>query len=156
MKRQILCLLAITLLFAACGSLNEVARIEKGASPIYYEQLDNYFVRNDVDCSKLQKLIFDNKQDFESYFGEAAVMGTDGTPTSVNWRKQYVIAVILPQTTRSTTVTPVDVKQNGNSVVFNYRVTRGEKNSYSLVPFTAVALDKPATPQGLEFYFVEK
>jgi len=153
---SILGLVAVVLLFTQCASLNEFKRVEKGASPIGYEQLDNYFVRNDVPCTKLQKLIFDSQYDFEKYFGEAAVMGTNGQPTNVNWAKQYVVAVILPETDRSTVVTPVNVCQNDKSVILYYNVQRGEKNSYKIVPFVAVALDKPADPQGMEFYFIEK
>ena len=67
-----------------------------------------------------------------------------------------VLAVILPETDRSTDVTVLDVLQNGNSVIFNYHVERGEKNSYRLVPFAAVSLPKPRTTQNMEFYFNKK
>jgi len=156
MKKQLiyglLCVMALVL--GSCSSLNQVARIEQNASSIYYSQLSNYFVRNDVPCKKLQKLIFDNQQDFESYFGMAASMGN--IPTEVNWKTQYVVAVILPETNRATSVTPVDVCQGGNSVIMYYHVDKGDRRSYTMVPFTAVALDKPASGQGMEFYFIEK
>jgi len=151
------CIIALLLtMVASCSSLKEFDRLAQAATPIYYTQLDNYYVRNDVQSNRLTKLIFDTRGDFERYFGEAAVMGDNGQPTAVNWGKQYVIAVILPETSRSTTVTPVEVKQNGNSVILYYHVEKGERGSYNMVPFTAVALDKPADPQGMEFYFIEK
>jgi len=151
-----LALVGVLLLTVQCSTLNEFNRIEKGASPISYQTLDNYFVRNDVECKKLQKLIFDNENDFHAYFGEAATMGSNGMPTEVNWKTQYVMAVVLPETDRSTTVTPIKVSQNGVSVILYYQVKRGSRNSYTMVPFTAVALDKPASAQQQEFYFIEK
>ena len=83
-------------------------------------------------------------------------MGRNGHPTPVNFKTEYVLAVILPETDRSTDVTVLDVLQNGNSVIFNYHVERGEKNSYRLVPFAAVSLPKPRTTQNMEFYFNKK
>ena len=119
-----------------------------------YEVLDNYYVRNDIDCTSLQRLIIDNERDFNEYFGAAALMG--GMPTDINWKRQYVIAVLLPQTNRPTMVTPMEVKQNGNSVIFKYRVNRGNKSSYTLVPFAAIALNRPENPEELQIFFVEK
>ena len=129
-------------------------KIDEVATPVPYTTLENYYVRNDVDCSKQQRLILDNKADFEGFFGMAATMG--GLPTDINWNKQYVVALILPETNRMTTITPVDVRQDGDKVVVCYKVDRGEKTTYTMVPFTAVALDKPATSQQLRFFFLEK
>ena len=148
---------AVLLLCSNCSLFNKMnmaQNVYNAASPISFTCLDNYFVRNDVDCSKQQRLILDNKADFEGFFGMAATMG--GLPTDINWNKQYVVALILPETNRMTTITPVDVRQDGDKVVVCYKVDRGEKTTYTMVPFTAVALDKPATSQQLRFFFLEK
>jgi len=153
----IMIVLGSMLLCCGCSLFNKMnmaQKVDKAATPISYTQLDNYHVRNDVYCSKLQRLIIDNKQDFEGFFGEAAHMG--GMPTPVNWKTQYVLAVILPATTQSTSIAPVAVKQAGNRVVLSYAVERGERMSYTMVPFTAVAIDKPASKQQMEVFFLEK
>ena len=125
------------------------------ATPIPFTQLRNYYVRNDVNCSKLQQLILKNKADFEAFFGMAAYMG--GLPTEVNWDKQYVLALILPETNRETTITPIDVRQDGDKVVLCYHVEQAQETmSYTIVPFTAVAIDKPETSQELKIYFLEQ
>ena len=112
-------------------------------------------MRNDVDCSKQQRLIIDNKRDFESYFGQAATMG--GMPTQVNWNKQFVIALVMPETKRATSIQPVNVKVADNGVmVFSYQVKKGDKMSHSMVPFTAVAVDKPASAQEMQIFYLEK
>ncbi len=150
---SILMLAAVAMLGMQCST---VSKLEKEAYQVRYLPLNNYFVRNDIEATKLQKLIITNETDFRSFFGEAAVMGRNGHPTPVNFKTEYVLAVILPETDRSTDVTVLDVLQNGNSVIFNYHVERGEKNSYRLVPFAAVSLPKPRTTQNMEFYFNKK
>ena len=150
---SILMLAAVAMLGMQCSM---VSKLEKEAYQVRYLPLNNYFVRNDIEATKLQKLIITNETDFRSFFGEAAVMGRNGHPTPVNFKTEYVLAVILPETDRSTDVTVLDVLQNGNSVIFNYHVERGEKNSYRLVPFAAVSLPKPRTTQNMEFYFNKK
>lgn len=150
---SILMLAAVAMLGMQCST---VSKLEKEAYQVRYLPLNNYFVRNNIEATKLQKLIITNETDFRSFFGEAAVMGRNGHPTPVNFKTEYVLAVILPETDRSTDVTVLDVLQNGNSVIFNYHVERGEKNSYRLVPFAAVSLPKPRTTQNMEFYFNKK
>ena len=150
---SILMLAAVAMLGMQCST---VSKLEKEAYQVRYLPLNNYFVRNDIEATKLQKLIITNETDFRSFFGEAAVMGRNGHPTPVNFKTEYVLAVILPETDRSTDVTVLDVLQNGNAVIFNYHVERGEKNSYRLVPFAAVSLPKPRTTQNMEFYFNKK
>lgn len=130
-------------------------KIDKVATPVHYTTLENYFVRNDVDCSKQRRLILDNQQDFDAFFGKAATMG--GLPTTVNWNKQYVVAIILPETKRATSIEPVAVKVTDNDVmVFSYHIKKGDKMSHSMVPFTAVAIDKPASDTKMTIFYLEK
>lgn len=162
MKHLIITVAVGTLLLLLCcncsfmDKMYAAQKIDQVATPIPYTTLENYFVRNDVDCSKQQRLIIDNKADFEKYFGMAAYMG--GLPTEVNWNKQYVIAIIQPETKRATSVEPVNVKvaDNGDVLVFSYHVKKGDKMSHSMVPFTAVAVDKPASAKDMNIFFLEK
>ena len=160
MKRYTVFFLTLGALLLSCAGcslinkMNMAENVDKTATRIHYTTLDNYYVRNDVDCSKLQRLVLDNKRDFEGFFGEAAYMG--GLPTEVNWKTQYVLAVILPETNRATSVSPVTVKQDGLRVVLSYAVKRGDRMSHTMVPFTAVAIDKPARDEKMEIFFLEK
>lgn len=158
MKKNLLMwlVLAIAVLTTGCDALNKVSNLEKDATQLYFEPLNNYFVNNTVECKKTQKLVINDQRNFEHYFGEAAVMGSNGEPTRINWNTQYVLAVVLPETNRSTLVEPIDVKLNGNAIIYNYHVTRGDRTTYNMVPFAAVALDKPANSVQMEVYFNEK
>ena len=148
----------LLLLCSNCSFMDKMyaaQKIDQVATPIKYTTLENYFVRNDVDCSKQQRLIIDNKADFEKYFGMAAHMG--GMPTEVNWNKQFVIALVMPETKRATTIYPVNVKETDNNIlVFSYMIKKGDKMSHNMVPFIAVAVDKPASKQEMNIFFLEK
>ena len=148
----------LLLLCSGCSFMDKMyaaQKIDEVATPIPYTTLENYFVRNDVDCSKQQRLIIDNKADFEKYFGMAAHMG--GMPTEVNWNKQFVVALVLPETKRATSINPVAVKATDNNIlVFSYQVKKGDRISHTMVPFTAVAIDKPASTRDMNIFFLEK
>ncbi len=53
-------------------------------------------------------------------------------------------------------VTPLEVKRNDGNVIFKYQVIRGVKGSHTIVPFAAIALDRPESPQQIEHFFIEK
>lgn len=149
---------ALLLMCCNCSFMDKMyaaEKIDKVATPVHYTTLENYFVHNDVDCSKQRRLILDNQQDFDAFFGKAATMG--GLPTTVNWNKQYVVAIILPETKRATSIEPVAVKVTDNDVmVFSYHIKKGDKMSHSMVPFTAVAIDKPASDTKMTVFYLEK
>jgi hypothetical protein len=148
----------LLLLCSGCSLMDKMyaaQKIDDVATPIPYTTLENYFVRNDVDCSKQQRLIIDNKTDFEKYFGMAAHMG--GMPTKVNWNKQFVVALVMPETKRATSINPIAVKVTDNNLlVFSYEVKKGDNMSHKMVPFAAVAIDKPASTQDMHIFFLEK
>ena len=146
---------ALGALLLLCSNCRQIEILNDNAMPIPYTTLENYFVRNDVDCSKEQRLTFYNKQDFEGYFGMAAYMG--GRPTEINWNKQYVVALVLPETNRETSIEPVNVKVGDNQyLVFSYHIKKGDKMSHKIVPFTAVAIDKPASDMQMTVFYLEK
>lgn len=149
MKQVVLALITVAML-VGCSPLS---KIEKEGYPINYTELANYYVLNNVDVSKTQRLVINSQQTFEAYFGEAAVMGRNGQPTMVNFKTQYVLAVVLPETDRQTEVIPGEVVQNGNTIVMNYRVNKGAKTTYRMVPFAAIAIDKPVNDTQMEIYF---
>ncbi len=154
MKRflNILALLALLLGFAQC---NPLKKVEAQAYPISYTELINYYPMNPDGDKKQHKLSFDNEQDFRRYFGEAAVMGTNGQPTPVNFKTQFVLAVVLPDTDRDTQVIPAEISQVGSTIVFNYHIKKGDKLGYRIRPYAAVAIDKPDRDTQFEIYFKE-
>lgn len=107
---------------------------------IPYKVADGYFQSNQV--KRLPSASITTQAEFERLFGAAAVMGENGMPTPIDFTKEYVIAVSKPVTDYSTTLAPVSLKRDelGN-IVFTYRVTKGEKQSYSIVPCLLVVVE---------------
>ena len=110
----ILSLAAVALLCCQCAK-SPYQLAKKGAKSVPFTTLEHYYVRNNAASNHVQRLILDTKKDFEAYFGEGAVMG--GMPTDINWRRQYVIALLLSVTNKQTMITPKEVKQSPGNVI---------------------------------------
>src|SRR5690606_37581358 len=102
MKKLSIFLLGILLspLFMACNSEKaEDTTEESTATDIAYKIAKNYFIKNDVEGVVPEKIT--SQEEFEKYFGMAATMGEDGTPTPIDFGNEYVIVADLNTTTRN-------------------------------------------------------
>ena len=72
----------------------------------------------------------------------ATTMGENGKATEIDFTKQLVLAIVLPVTDLATEIKPVKVEENGDSLLYTYKVTTGEKLAYSVRPISIVLLDK--------------
>ena len=106
-----------------------------------YMPMNNYYVNNYLK-NGTHKLVIHNQQDFENVFGAAAVMGHNGQPTSIDFRHQFVIAVILPETNRQTQIETVIVNRVGDRLYYSYIIREGHMTSYTTRPFAAVVVDR--------------
>ena len=151
----ILSLVVVAIFSCHCDfdAANPLKKAKKGAREAPFVTLKNYHVRNDIDCSKAQQLIIDNEEEFNKYFGPAPLMGS--APTDINWKHQFVIAILLPETNKATMVTPMKVKESPGNIIFYYQVNRGHKTSYTLVPFAAIALERAPNTEQTQVFFIE-
>ena len=67
-----------------------------------YTKLERYFFKNNAEIPTNPKI--DTREQFDSLFGMATVMGPNGRPTEVDFAKQFVIAVVLPVTNQETEI----------------------------------------------------
>ena len=155
MKRFVRLMVAL-LVACVVGSCSITRELEQNASPIAFTEVNNYFVKNNSVPQKLLRKVINTEGEFRAIFGEAAVMGSNGQPTPINFKRQFVLAVVSPVTDTDTQMYPLSVLQNGNAIIFNYKVDKGSKMSYSICPFTAVVLDRPATNSSYEIYWNER
>ena len=155
MKRLALILILIiaALVSLQCAAANPLKKAKKGAKEVSFVTLKNYYVRNEIPCSRPLQLILDREEDFQKVFGPAAIMG--GAPTDIDWKRQFVVAVLLPETNKPTMVTPMKVKQSPGNVIFYYQVNTGSKTKHKLVPFAAVALERSTDAQQMQVFFIE-
>ena len=137
MKKTLFLSLAI---MAMVGLLSSCAVNLNGVTA-NYSRISNFYVNNNF-RDGTHKLVIQNQQDFESVFGEGAVMGRNGQPTSIDFRHQFVIAVILPETNRQTTIETALLRRNGDRLYFSYIIDEGHSTSYTMRPFTAVVVDR--------------
>jgi hypothetical protein len=101
----------------------------------------NYFVKNTVTTLKEAKITTQEK--FDEVFGAAATMGAGGQPTDINFSTHYVVAVVLPETDLSTTVTPVSLQRKSkNELILTYKTVVGQKQSYTTRPNFMIVVDK--------------
>ncbi|MBL1407204.1 hypothetical protein [Sphingobacterium faecale] len=109
---------------------------------ISYVVAKRYFVKNNVK-SPIANTKIQTQDEFDKVFEAAAVMGEDGLPTVIDFDKQYVIAVVLPETDMETTLNPVSLqKSESGDVVFSYKKVIGEKQSHVSVPALVIVVDK--------------
>ena len=105
-----------------------------------YDTVRNYFFRNDATVPASPKI--SSQEQFDSLFGAAAFMGKDGQPTSIDFDRQFVIAVVLPETDIETTLEPLSLTRSGGELTFTYVKKEGGKVSYTMRPLLLVAVDK--------------
>lgn len=129
MKRILIILLAAML--AACGQKKDVP----------FEVAHNYFVRNDVTEPIPAKIASQNE--FERYFGMAAFMGKKGQPTPIDFETQFVIAVVLPETSHSSELRAESLSDDGQKLTFTYHVDVADKeNTWTQVPVLLIVVDR--------------
>lgn len=133
-KALFLSLAAVTLLLSSCA-------VNLSGVTANYNRMYNYYVNNYFN-NGTHKLVIHNQQDFDAVFGAGAVMGHNGQPTKINFSRQFVIAVILPETNRKTTIETAMLKRVGDRLYFSYIIEEGHATSYTMRPFTAVVVDR--------------
>lgn len=110
-------------------TLNE--NVEKISKPIPYTEAKHYFVKNTYINNQIEELKITNSEEFYRIFGMATVMGKDGMPTPIDFSKQYVLAVIDLPTEFSITLKLNTLKQENDSIIVDYQLEEGEKQSYT-------------------------
>ena len=67
----------------------------------------------------------------------------NGKPTEINFSKQYVIAIVGDETDIATEMSPVSLQRDDkNQVTLNYKVRKGNKQSFKIRPLLIVVADK--------------
>lgn len=123
----------VALLFASC------AVVKPEGAKVAFIPVQNYFVKNNLKSPVPNKIT--TLEEFEKFFGTATTQWY-GKPTEVNFEKEFVIVVALPETDEQTTMRPIKVFQGKNNLEFCYTIEKGEKLTYKILPFVMVKVDK--------------
>lgn len=139
--------------FANCGgtaTATETANANIGTPGHYmaaipYKQANRYFVKNDYTGATFSAIKITSAEEFDKIFGKAAVAGSQGKPTPIDFTKQYVLAVIGESTDNNTTIKVASLKKTGGEIVLTYKVNKGAKVSYTLQPALILLVDNKYT-----------
>lgn len=105
-----------------------------------YKVAEHYFLRNDVDARKVPVQI-KTQGEFDRHFGMAAVMGE--LPTAIDFGRQFVVAIVLPETNHTTSIHPGTLTDGGEALQLEYRVSVApEENTWTAVPVSLLIVDK--------------
>lgn len=131
-------LLLVLSLFVGCNFKNQKLKeskeeVNEMKEPVTvtYKVASKYFIKNDVD--ELPNKI-NSREEFEKYFGTAALMGKDGKPTAIDFEKEYVIAVTVKASNKSIELQPISLTKAGEEINFDYSVTEGGETRYTSQP----------------------
>ena len=128
--RELLSVFAGLVCFLSCQSQSELP----------YTRMRNYYVRNDAELPIERKI--DDRATFESLFGMATLMGTDGQPTPVDWDSEFVLAVVNPATNYQTELGPESLRQENGELVFTFFEAVGEKQSHWSLPVLMIKVER--------------
>ena len=131
LKMVVCCLAAVAM--TSCAVSKET---------VNYKEVKNYFYRNDAPKGE-QLLKLTTQVEFDRYFGAAAFMGKNGQPTLIDFKKDFVIAKILPETNRSTEIKDIKLAKSSNGhLTFSYSTTDKESQSFSIRPTVQITVSR--------------
>ncbi len=146
MKKQlVLIVICVGLTFLSCQD-NRNRETKKNVKSeefidIPFTVVKNYFVKNLTDGLSNPKI--DTETKFNKFFGMATTMGKNGRPTMIDFSKQYVVAILKPETYFKSTIELKNVQKNqSGEIVVTYRCEIGQKQTYSILPNLVIALNK--------------
>lgn len=139
MKLTLTAIIAVSMFCISCRSVN--AGADSSVKDVPFEAAGHYFLKNDV--AQMPPAAVYSAEEFERYFGMAAVMGKNGQPTEIDFGRQYVICIALPATDISTVINAVSLVDNGKGeIVLKYEVRRGAEQTYTTQPLLLLVVDK--------------
>ncbi|MBP9985596.1 MAG: hypothetical protein KBF13_10765 [Prevotella sp.] len=117
---------------------------------VNYKEVKNYFYRNDAPKGE-QLLKLTTQVEFDRYFGAAAFMGKNGQPTQIDFKKDFVIAKVLPETNRATEIKDIKLAKSSNGhLTFSYSTTDKEPQSFSIRPTVQITVSREYVNAKLE------
>ncbi len=129
---------AIICLFTTICLAQSIKKTSEVAIP--YKVTKGYFVKNTFKKDQLAEPKITTQKQFDAIFGTASFMGENGKPTTINFKKQYVIAVTIKETDLNTTLTPISLKKKSGKIVFDYTIVTGEKQTATMRPLLLIVV----------------
>ena len=101
----------------------------------------NYYVLNNLRKGVFTEGVIDTREQFDTIFGRAAVMGS--LPTEIDFDRQYVIAVVDNMSDDAVHLNVLSlVESEDGKLVMTYERERSGKRSYSVRPYLMIIVDR--------------
>lgn len=132
LKTLFLCLLALV-------SFLPAEAVKESTDAVVLRELHNYYHNRGAQIPSAP--LVTTKDEFDKQFGEAAVMTKNGQPSAVNFRREVVLAIVLPETNRATEIDSVELRKTAKGqLALSYAVHYGARRSYFVQPMRLFAL----------------
>lgn len=132
---------ALSLLVAAAWCVGCASSGRADSSGVSYTEVRNYFFLTGGVVPADAKVT--TRKQFDATFGAAAVMGKDGEPTPIDFKRQFVIAVVKPETAYATELVPVSLKQTEDDLTLCYRCLTGQaRRPFTIRPMMMLLVDR--------------
>lgn len=111
---------------------------EKGER-VGYTVANRYFFNNGAVPPASNKVT--DEATFGQLFGMATAMGKNGRPTEIDFKKEFVIPVILPETNKATSIKLGKLVDEGGKLTLHYKVRQGKERSFTIKPMELIVVD---------------
>lgn len=142
MRKRIisLCILSFMLLGSvACTIQGDKSAVSSEQSKnIPYRIGENYYIVNDIEALVPHKI--STQQEFDSYFGMAAIKGKG--PTNIDFKKEFVLVIDTGDTENKTNLQILRLVKKGGKIILEYKLDRGERQGYTSRPFKMLIVNK--------------
>lgn len=117
-----------------------IPAVAASVKPVKFTEVKRYFHNNDAPLPK--NVLITTQADFDSQFSPAAAMGKDGQPTALDFKRQAVIAIVLPETNKAAEIKDVKLVSTAkNQLQLSYTAEYGARQNYSVQPIYLMAID---------------
>lgn len=124
----------------SCSSQQHTQNANNGA--VQFTSAKNYFVKNTYEANALQAIRLTSANELDQYFGSGRTMNPKSAQTNIDFEKNNAIALIYPKTDSSISIKITSVQSDANNLSVHYKLKKGVKTTYSIVPFSLIVLDK--------------
>lgn len=116
---------------------------ETKSEAVPYAIAKGYYVLNTVKNEKVESLRITSQDHFDRFFGMAAVMGKDGKPTEIDFKKSFVLALVGQPSEKDTTFEIAKLVENGDALELTYVIKQeDEVRTFTTHPCVILIVDK--------------
>ena len=131
--------LFLLMTFLSCQS-HKIPQDQK--AQVSFRQLSGYFFRTDRQVPKARFCTIGNAETFDSLFGAAAVMGPGGLPDSIDFSREFIIAMIEAESRFETQFIIDSLTSKGATLTAAWSVLQGDSLTFSILPVQLLAVDR--------------